>query len=132
MSASHRALRVLEFIRSYLSASGRPPTVREIGEHLGIRSPNGVACHLESLERHGHIQRIPRTSRGIKVIEPKERSVLVLTRKELETIKIGDEIEIRILDLSPTSVKIGIDAPRVLRVTRGEKEQDHGESRPTA
>lgn len=57
--------------------------------------------------------------------------MLVLSRKELETIRIGDEIEIRILDLTPTHVKIGIDAPRVMRVTRGEKEHDHGESRST-
>lgn len=60
-----RQREIFEFIRS------RPvvPTVREIGRHFGIRSPNGVLCHLKSLERKGLIRRDPQKSRGIEIAD---------------------------------------------------------------
>ena len=65
--------------------------------------------------------------------------MLVLSRKELETIRIGTEIEITIVRLGPGVVRIGIDAPKDLRIVRGEldiitqesKGHDHDESRQT-
>ncbi len=56
---------VLEFIRSRMQDTHRPPTVREIGEHFQIRSTNGVRAILLALERKGHLQRSPRLSRGL-------------------------------------------------------------------
>lgn len=41
-----------------------PPTHRELGQLMGIKSTNGIACHLRSLERHGWITRSPLASRG--------------------------------------------------------------------
>ena len=38
-------------------ASGLPPTIREIGAEFGIRSPNGVMCHVKALEKKGWIVR---------------------------------------------------------------------------
>ena len=46
--------------------------------------------------------------------------MLVLTRKQTETIKIGDSITITILRLKGQAVRVGIDAPRDVRVIRGE------------
>jgi carbon storage regulator len=46
--------------------------------------------------------------------------MLVLTRKEDESIMIGDEIEVKVLDLRDNQVKIGIDAPRNVVVHRRE------------
>lgn len=46
--------------------------------------------------------------------------MLVLTRKENECIMIGDDIEVRILDLKDNQVKIGIVAPRTVPVHRQE------------
>lgn len=45
----------------------RMPTVREIGNKFGIRSPNGVMCHLKALERKGCIVREEHLSRGIQI-----------------------------------------------------------------
>ena len=42
---------VYEFIRDKIRNRGYGPTVREIGQHFEIRSPNGVMCHLKALER---------------------------------------------------------------------------------
>lgn len=46
--------------------------------------------------------------------------MLVLTRKENETIRVGDEIVIRVLSISKGRMKLGIQAPESLRVVRGE------------
>jgi repressor LexA len=62
-----RQQQIYDFIRTTLAARGMPPSLREIGEKLGIRSTNGVAGHLAALERGGHISREPGRSRGISL-----------------------------------------------------------------
>jgi len=46
--------------------------------------------------------------------------MLVLSRKSNETIKIGDDVEIRILEVKGDTVRIGIEAPRSVDILRGE------------
>lgn len=46
---------------------GIPPTVREIGTQFGIKSPNGVMCHLKALEKKGVIERHAHLSRAIRL-----------------------------------------------------------------
>ena len=58
---------VYEFIRDKIRNRGYGPTVREIGLHFGIRSPNGVMCHLKALERKRLITREPNMSRAIRL-----------------------------------------------------------------
>ena len=48
---------IYEFIRDKIINRGYGPTVREIGAQFGIRSPNGVMCHLKALEKKGLITR---------------------------------------------------------------------------
>ena len=64
---------VYEMIRSLIIKRGYGPTVREIGEHFGIKSPNGVMCHLRALERKGLILRSPNKSRAIELTQPINR-----------------------------------------------------------
>lgn len=47
----------------------RPPTIREIGERFGIKSPNGVMAHLNALEMKGFIARDRNESRGIMLLK---------------------------------------------------------------
>ena len=42
---------ILDFITDSVKRHGFPPTIREIGDHMGIRSTNGVNDHLKALER---------------------------------------------------------------------------------
>ena len=49
--------RVLAYIRGYIGEHGFPPSIRDIGAALDIRSPNGVVAHLNALERKGLIRR---------------------------------------------------------------------------
>ncbi len=58
---------VYEFIRDKIRHRGYGPTVREIGQRFGIKSPNGVMCHLKALEKKGIISRQPNMSRAIQL-----------------------------------------------------------------
>lgn len=62
-----RQQQVLDFIKEQMML-GKQPTIREIGDHLGITSPNGVECHLRRIESHGYIKRSKGASRGIEVV----------------------------------------------------------------
>ncbi len=59
---------VLDYISSSIDKRGYPPTLREIGEHLGIRSTNGVNDHLKALEKKGYLQRDDLKSRALRPI----------------------------------------------------------------
>jgi len=61
---------VLDCIRDALGREGRPPTLREIGAEVGIRSTNGVSDHLKALEAKGFLVRTSGRSRGLRIIEP--------------------------------------------------------------
>ncbi|MDA7980228.1 MAG: transcriptional repressor LexA [Pirellulales bacterium] len=70
---------VYKFIREKIRSRGYGPTVREIGTHFKIRSPNGVMCHLRALEKKGLITREPNMSRAIQLAtEPIEQKGLPL------------------------------------------------------
>lgn len=57
---------ILAYIRQHITENGYPPTVREIGTAFGIRSTNGVADHLKSLERKGYLARGSLKSRALR------------------------------------------------------------------
>ena len=57
--------KVFEFIKERVQNHGYGPTVREIGEHFKISSPNGVMCHLRALERKGLLRRVRKHDRAI-------------------------------------------------------------------
>jgi repressor LexA len=56
---------VFEFIKERVQSRGYGPTVREIGEHFKISSPNGVMCHLRALEKKGLLHRVRKHDRAI-------------------------------------------------------------------
>jgi repressor LexA len=57
---------VLQYIESSITQRGYPPTLREIGNHMGIRSTNGVNDHLRALERKGYLAREDMKSRALR------------------------------------------------------------------
>src|SRR5512145_103168 len=62
---TERQIEVLRFIVQQIEENGYPPTIREIGEALEIRSTNGVNDHLKALERKGFLTRDPVKSRAL-------------------------------------------------------------------
>jgi len=59
--------RILEFIAEQIRDRGYPPSVREIGEAVGLTSPSTVHTHLQVLQREGYLQRDPTKPRAIIV-----------------------------------------------------------------
>ncbi len=67
MKLTQRQTDIYEFIRDEIFEQGFPPSVREICRNFGIKSPNGAVGHLRALQREGLLERIPNTSRGIRL-----------------------------------------------------------------
>jgi repressor LexA len=63
---------VLETIRGSVDRRGYPPSMREIGEAVGLTSPSSVAHQLTTLERKGYLRRDPNRPRAIEVTVPGE------------------------------------------------------------
>ena len=61
--------RVLEVICDYIREKGYPPSVRELGERLGLKSTATVHSHLRTLERKGYLERTAQKSRAFNVVE---------------------------------------------------------------
>jgi repressor LexA len=59
---------ILDFIAASIDRRGYPPTLREIGEHFGIRSTNGVSDHLKALEKKGFLAREDLKSRAMRPV----------------------------------------------------------------
>jgi repressor LexA len=67
---TERQRRVLEVIRNSVDRRGYPPSLREIGEAVGLTSPSSVAHQLATLERKGFLRRDPNRPRAIEVVSP--------------------------------------------------------------
>ena len=65
---THRQQMVLDYIRESITDRGYPPTLREIGARMGIRSTNGVNDHLRALEKKGYLKREDMKSRALRPI----------------------------------------------------------------
>ncbi len=64
-----RQREILEYLRFRQKIRSYPPTVREIGEAVGLSSSSTVQNHLNTLERKGYIRRDPTKSRTIEVVD---------------------------------------------------------------
>jgi repressor LexA len=98
---SDKQARILDFIQTFHAKNQRPPTNREIGRGVGIRSTSHVNYHLRILEEKGHIERIRNTSRGLRLktamhAEGDVRDVPLMGRiaagQPIEAITTGDEL----------------------------------------
>lgn len=67
---TQRQQRVLEVIRDWLDRYGYPPSVREIGDAVGLNSTSSVAHQLRALERKGYLRRDPNRPRAVGVLSP--------------------------------------------------------------
>jgi repressor LexA len=96
-----RQREIFEFLKDKIENRGYGPTVREIGNEFGIKSPNGVMCHLKALEKKGYIIREAHMSRAIQVVGRVTPGSLtmagtiaaglpVLAAEDLETIDFAD------------------------------------------
>src|SRR3954447_22469693 len=87
---THRQRRVLEVIRDSVERRGYPPSMREIGEAVGLTSPSSVAHQLTTLERKGFLRRDPNRPRAIEVILPGEPRREAAARLAADDTDSGD------------------------------------------
>jgi repressor LexA len=66
---TERQRAILDYLRAFVDEHGYPPTVREIGEAVGLRSPSTVHAHLAQLERAGLLRRDPTKPRAIELTD---------------------------------------------------------------
>ena len=70
-SPTDRQLEVLDALIAYTAKHGLPPSLRELGELVGITSTNGILDHLRALERRGLVrQHAKGSARGWVAIQP--------------------------------------------------------------
>jgi repressor LexA len=72
-----RQRRILDFIGTTVRERGYPPTVREIGEAVGLTSSSSVHAQLANLERRGLLHKDPTKPRAISTSEPKPDAAVV-------------------------------------------------------
>lgn len=66
---SKMQIRIYDFIASFVAQQGYPPSVREIGEAVGLKSPSTVYFHLTHMEELGVIQKGAGKGRAIRLVE---------------------------------------------------------------
>src|SRR5207245_9332598 len=93
-----RQEKILAFIKKSIQEQGYPPTIREIGEHFGIRSTNGVNDHLKALERKGYLLRGELKSRALSVIDGgrSPARLLRMSRRERSAAGAGDVAQVQV------------------------------------
>lgn len=69
LQLSHRQKQILAYIREALRQKGYPPSVREIGEAVGLSSSSTVHGHLAKLEELGFLRRDPDKPRAIEILD---------------------------------------------------------------
>jgi repressor LexA len=72
-----RQQQIFEFIKRYTNDKGYPPTVRDIGQAIGLTSSSTVHAHLANLERLGVLRRDPTKPRAMEVLADKAKRAIV-------------------------------------------------------
>jgi repressor LexA len=78
-----RQQEIWTFLVDYVDSHGYPPTVREIGEAVGLASPSTVHAHLANLERAGLLRRDPTKPRALELTGREAQSVVTLPKLPL-------------------------------------------------
>jgi repressor LexA len=71
---TRRQQEIWDYLVEYVDSRGYPPTVREIGEAVGLASPSTVHAHLANLERAGLLRRDPTKPRALELTGPRRRA----------------------------------------------------------
>jgi repressor LexA len=83
-----RQQEIWQFLVDYVDRHGYPPTVREIGEAVGLASPSTVHAHLANLERAGLLKRDPTKPRALDLIGHRRESRADETARETDLPKL--------------------------------------------
>jgi repressor LexA len=85
-----RQREVLEIIERHMQERGYPPSVREIGEAVGLTSPSTVHAHLAALQKRGYLRRDPTKPRALEVRWDPNSDAVVERRPVRHVPLVGD------------------------------------------
>jgi repressor LexA len=83
-----RQREIYEYVAAYLREHGYPPTVREIGEAVGLASPSTVHAHLANLERAGYVRRDPTKPRALELVGHERNAGEAAARGEAGKVRV--------------------------------------------
>jgi repressor LexA len=87
-SLTARQQEIWNFLVEYVDQHGYPPTVREIGERVGLASPSTVHAHLANLERAGLLKRDPTKPRALELLGREKRAAQPEYEHEIEVTRL--------------------------------------------
>ena len=113
-----RQQQILEVVDAHLVRHGYPPTVREIGEAVGLTSSSTVHAHLANLERLGHLRRDPTKPRALGIIgrdsAPVESAPVMAERPGIRMLPLLGRIAAGAPTLAEQHVEDEIAVPEML------------------
>jgi len=109
-----RQQEIWQFLAEYVDAHGYPPTVREIGDAVGLASPSTVHAHLANLERAGLLKRDPTKPRAIELVGRKRDEVPERASPSVPTLPLVGQIAAGSPLLAEESIEDEIAAPEPL------------------
>ena len=89
---TERQQQIWEFLVRYAERHGYPPTVREIGEAVGLASPSTVHAHLANLERAGLLRRDPTKPRALELTKQAQRAAPTRDSREAPLLPLVGDI----------------------------------------
>ena len=90
MELTRRQQEIWDFLVEYVDGHGYPPTVREIGEAVGLASPSTVHAHLANLERAGLLRRDPTKPRALELSGRTRREAPAPAHEALRLPLVGE------------------------------------------
>jgi repressor LexA len=85
---TERQQQIWNYLVEYVDRHGYPPTVREIGERVGLASPSTVHAHLANLERAGLLRRDPTKPRALELIGRERSEARPSSAESLEAVRL--------------------------------------------
>lgn len=125
---TRRQEEIWEFLVEYVDGHGYPPTVREIGQALGLHSPSTVHAHLSKLEKSGVLRRDPSKPRAIELLVDRAKRVVRPGIPLVGNVAAGAPIlaEENIEELLEIPAMIGAEAGDYALNVRGDSMRDAG------
>ncbi len=119
---STRQQEILDYIRDMVADRGYPPSVREIGQAVGLSSPSTVHSHLATLEASGRLRRDPTKPRAIEILEDESHPSSIRKVPLVGRIAAGSPIlaEEDIEDVYPLPTELVGDGPLFMLRVKGE------------
>ncbi len=128
LNLTKRQSEIFEYIKAQIDKTGYPPTVREIGQAIGLHSPSTVHAHLAKLESSGVLRRDPSKPRAIEILVDRAKRVMRPSVPLVGQVAAGTPIlaEENIEDQLEIPAVIGADGGDYALRVRGDSMRDAG------